>query len=336
VKAAPGTGAAVKTESRCAEFSLLQRFPALADLPRARLGNFPSPVQEIPSATNGGGSLWVKRDDLNAPVLGGNKVRALEWLLGGLDPSETVLTAGGDGSTHILATATYAAQLGAPTVAVRWRHDMNPIAEAVARQSAAACAKTVFTNGVIEGLARLQILRFTIRGCRYIPPGGASALGTLGHVGAALELAAQVEAGDLPEPSALVVPLGTGATAAGLALGLGIAGLSTRVIAARVVPRLALAELRVRRLIASTRRLLADRAGVSPESLPAVPVEFDHTAYGGAYGRPLHGAVHLPGLTLDPTYSEKAAKIFLFSDSFSKRKRIGPVLFWLTFDGRGL
>ena len=63
---------------------------------------------------------------------------------------------------------------------------------------------------------------------RYIPLGGSTALGTLGHVNAALELADQVEAGELPLPGRVVVPLGSGGTAAGLALGFAMAGLDTR------------------------------------------------------------------------------------------------------------
>jgi D-cysteine desulfhydrase len=305
---------------------LLQRFPALADLPHAQLGTYPSPVCQVASDRGG---LWVKRDDLNATDHGGNKVRSLEWLLGGLDPDETVLTAGGDGSTHILATATYAERLGAPTVAVRWRHAMHPVAEEIARQSAARCARTVRARTVAGAFLRLAVLRATTPRCRYIPPGGATAFGTLGHVGAGLELAGQVAAGELPEPALVVVPLGTGATAAGLALGLGIAGLTTTVVAARVVPRIALAGRRIRRLIAATRLLLAERAGVTASSLPAVPVELDHSVYGGAYGRPLPSAVHLAGLTLDATYSAKAATAAL-------GRTARPVVFWLTFDGRSL
>ncbi|HWZ60437.1 MAG TPA: pyridoxal-phosphate dependent enzyme [Gemmatimonadaceae bacterium] len=301
----------------------MQRFPALADVPRAHLGQYPSPV------TAYDGKLWIKRDDLNAPELGGNKVRSLEWLLGGLTPGETILTAGGDGSTHVLATATHAARLGARTVAVRWRHEMHPVADAVARRSAAACDRTIRTATVPGAFLRLAMLRATIPDCRYIPPGGATALGTLGHVAAGLELAGQITAGQLPEPSIVVVPLGTGATAAGLALGLGIAGVGTRVVAARVVPRIALAGRRVRRLIDATRRLLAERAGVQAGSLPAVPVELDHSVYGGAYGRPLPDAAQLDGLTLDPTYSAKAATV-------ANARKAGPVLFWLTFDGRWL
>src|SRR5256885_1804915 len=54
----------------------------------------------------------------------------------------------------------------------------------------------------------------------FVPLGGSTPLGTLGHVNAALELAEQVAAGALPEPAAVVVPLGSGGTAAGLLLGL--------------------------------------------------------------------------------------------------------------------
>jgi D-cysteine desulfhydrase len=323
----------VKVESRCAEFSLLQRFPALVDLPRARLGAFPSPVARVETdIETDTGVLWIKRDDLNAATCGGNKVRALEYLLGAVGKNETILTAGGDGSTHVLATAIHGARLGAETVAVRWRQEMHPVADAVARRSTAACARTIRTQTVPGAFFRLALLRATNPHYRYIAPGGATPLGTLGHVNAGLELADQVAAGDLPEPSAVVVPLGTGATAAGLALGLGIARLSTRVIAVRVVPRVAFPGRRLHHLVAATRRLLADRAGVPAASLPAAPVDLDHSAFAGAYGRPLPNASSIPGLSLDATYSAKAATVA----TRYTRTTGAPVLFWLTFDARCL
>ena len=60
-------------------------------------------------------------------------MRALEFLLGDVRPGDTVLTLGGEGSTHVLATATHAARLGARTLAVRWPHDMSPMAHRVVR-----------------------------------------------------------------------------------------------------------------------------------------------------------------------------------------------------------
>src|SRR5687768_18564085 len=100
---------------------LLRRFPALERLPRAPFGTFPTPVQRLP-----GGSLWIKRDDLSGRRMGGNKIRGLEWLLGGLRPRDRVLTVGPRGSTHALATARYASGMGAAVTVVRWNQVMNP------------------------------------------------------------------------------------------------------------------------------------------------------------------------------------------------------------------
>ena len=72
-----------------AALPLLRRFPALAQLPRAALGAFPSRVERL---RVGGAWLWVKRDDLDAPMGGGNKVRSLEFLLGGVRAGDTVIT----------------------------------------------------------------------------------------------------------------------------------------------------------------------------------------------------------------------------------------------------
>ena len=45
-----------------ASLPLLHRFPALASLPRAHLGQFPTPVERVNDIAPG---LWVKREDLN-------------------------------------------------------------------------------------------------------------------------------------------------------------------------------------------------------------------------------------------------------------------------------
>ena len=60
---------------------LVRRFPALAAIPRARLGRFPTPVERL-DGFHDVDSLYVKHEDLSSDVLGGNKVRSLEFLLG--------------------------------------------------------------------------------------------------------------------------------------------------------------------------------------------------------------------------------------------------------------
>ncbi|MGE5733195.1 MAG: pyridoxal-phosphate dependent enzyme, partial [Gemmatimonas sp.] len=103
----------------------------MARVPRVSLGCYPTPVLAL---ANIAPSLWIKRDDLCADPMGGNKTRALEFLLGNLEPGERVVTVGSVGSTHALAVAVYAAQLGARASVGRWRQEMSAMATRVARQ----------------------------------------------------------------------------------------------------------------------------------------------------------------------------------------------------------
>lgn len=278
--------------------------------------------------------LWVKRDDLSALPFGGNKVRALEFLLGGVRPGEEVLTVGGVGSTHALATAMYAAALGARTTVIRWPQVMHArAAEVDARIREGATVHDAAWVGT--AYARAALLR-AMDPIRWIPAGGTTPLGILGHVESALELAGQVAAGVLPAPARVVLPLGSGGTAAGLVLGFALAGLDTEVVGVQVVPRVVARRGRVRRLVGRTLRLI-ERVGGSPVgslSYPRFLVERGY--YGGAYGRevPAGQAAALRfreahgGAMLDPTYSAKACAAAL------ARCDERPTLFWVTFDSR--
>jgi D-cysteine desulfhydrase len=284
--------------------------------------------------------LWIKRDDLNASVCGGNKVRALEFLLGDVRPNDVVLTLGGEGSTHVLATAIHAARLGARTVAVRWRHEMNPVAGRVAGEARTRCAEIVTTHTVVGAFAHAYRLRLGRR-LHYVPIGGSVPLGVVGHVNAAVELAGQIRAGAVPRPERVVVPLGSGGTAAGLALGFAIAGVETTVVGARVAPRLAANRTRVLRLARATARLIERTTGERVPGIDPARVVVAHEAYGGAYGRPLPAGdaaaaalSRARGLALDATYSAKAYATALADPPARGGK--GPTLFWLTFDARVL
>jgi D-cysteine desulfhydrase len=314
---------------------LAEYLPALAALPRAGLlGALPTPV--APSALASG--LWIKRDDLTAVPIGGNKVRALDFLLGGLRPNAEILTAGAIGSTHALTTIVHAQRLGARTSVVRWPQEMNDVARAVARRIEAE-AGIVHTARSVPG-AYWRALRIRLsRDVRWVPAGGTSALGILGHVDAALELANQIAAGECPVPARIVVPLGSGGTAAGLALGLELAGLPTRVVGVRVVSRIVANRVRVLRFAARAARLIEKLAPgarvprVAPDRLAVAEGYF-----GGAYGRETtegRGAAdrfrgeHGPAM-LEPTYSAKA-----FAAAMARCDG-QPTLFWLTFDSRWL
>ena len=316
--------------------ALLARFPRLATkLPRAPLQLEETPVErwQLDDVT-----LFIKRDDLNAPVLGGNKARALELLLAGANPSRPLLTVGATGSTHALSVAAHGATLGVGTEVVTWPQEIHAIADATAVRMR-QLADVTPARSVLRAYLRAAWRRMTRR-VHWIPAGGSVALGALGHVDAALELAEQLARTGEPMPDTLVLPLGSGGTTAGLLVGLALAGARTRVVGVRVVPGLVANRARVMRLANRTRALLASLAGEPIPALEPSLFEIEHSAFGGAYGRETDAARRAAtllhdagGPLLEGTYSAKA---FAAALARARRSPDERVLFWLTFDGRWL
>jgi len=323
--------------SEAGEFPLFERFPKLRAIPRARLCALPSPVQKLEGISEGG-ELWIKRDDLNAPLCGGNKVRSLEFLLGGLNAGDSVVTVGGAGSTHILSTALHAGRLGARTIGLRWAHEMNPVADQVSEKIGSLMPGMPVRQSAVVALAMARY-RSLAGNARYIALGGAIPLGVLGHVNAALELADQIRRGDMPMPDRVVLPLGSGGTAAGLLLGFAIADLPVEIVGARVGPRAFVNRRRVLGLADRTALMIGRLTGNRLPGIDPARLRIVQNVYGGAYGRPLaasrdaanilHSAT---GIGLDDTYSAKAWVAALDECRIAR----GPVLFWLTFDAKCL
>jgi 1-aminocyclopropane-1-carboxylate deaminase/D-cysteine desulfhydrase-like pyridoxal-dependent ACC family enzyme len=231
---------------------LFGRFPALTDkLPYVSLGEFPTPVQELPrlGADLGIGHLYIKRDDISGKTYGGNKPRKLEFLLGDAlrAGAKEVITFGGAGSNHALATALYAHQLGLKSISMLMP---QPNAKYVCRNLLMGryCGAELHSCGaelhqrrtipLVYLATTWQFLRNWSRNRRWpylIPPGGSSSLGAVGFVNAAFELKAQIDRNEIPEPDYLYVATGTMGTAAGLMLGLRAANLKTRVVPVRVI-----------------------------------------------------------------------------------------------------
>ena len=316
-----------------ATLPIVERFPALAGVPRVSFGRFPTPVQSLAALAP---NLWIKRDDLSADPMGGNKVRALEWLLAGAMPGDRIVTVGSAGSTHALAVATYATRLGARVFVGRWRQEMNGAATEVSRHIEQVAERAPIHRTPLGAYAWAWTQR--ARGARWIAAGGTTPLGILGHVNGGLELAAQVARGELPLPRAVIVPLGTGGTAAGLSLAFAIAELDTRVVGARVVPKIVGRRGRVVRL-ANRAAALLER--LSSERVPHVnerSIEVVDYTFGGAYGRETshgrnaaHRLIEATGIALDATYSAKAFALALERAAIAPPE---PILFWLTFDSR--
>lgn len=307
------------------EPAILSRFPALRSLPRVTLGAVPTAVERI---AVDGRTLLVKRDDRFGDRVGGNKVRGLEWLLGGVREGDVVLTVGPRGSTHALATATHARSIGAATTVIRWQQEMNAAARRVDTLLRDA-ARVIDARWVALAYAIAASMRAARRRARWIPAGGATPLGILGHVSAALELVQQIARGECERPARVVVPLGSGGTAAGLWLGFAVAAAPIDVVAVRVVPRVVGRVGRVRGLAHATRDLIQRVTGQRVATPNAGRLYIEQRFFGGAYGRPLatDAATTPAELRLDDTYSNKAFRAALAQPD-------ERTLLWLTFDGR--
>ena len=221
---------------------------------------------------------------------------------------------------------------------MRWTHDMNTVAHNVSSSIELMLPDARIRNSTIVALAVARYKSWTTP-ARYIPIGGSSPLGILGHVNAALELDEQIREGILPMPEKIVLPLGSGGTAAGLLLGFAIAGLPIEIVGARVGPRAVVNRRRGLGLAKKTAAFIERLTGEKLPPLDPAKLRIVQDVYGGAYGRPLASAgpseatfVEAGGPSLDGTYSAKALTTALSV----ARERGGRVLFWLTFDARAI
>jgi len=316
--------------------ALRARFPGLASaLASVDLRVAETPVEQW---SVDGTSFLAKRDDLSSPTLGGNKVRALELLLAGVGPDQRLLTVGSTGSTHALAVAQYGLRLGAATDVITWPQEENAVSRATSLRLGSR-ARVTAARSPVEAYLRAAVRRLS-PSVRWVPAGGSSALGALGHASAALELVTQLRRDGLPIPDWVVVPLGSGGTVAGLLLGLAIAGVSTRVVGVRVVPRSVGNRWRVLYLARRGRALLERLTRTSIPIIDASRLVIEQDAFGGAYGRETEMARNAAaalrvtgGPALDGTYSAKAFGHALVRAHGAPEN---SVLFWLTFDGRWL
>ncbi|HET7544724.1 MAG TPA: pyridoxal-phosphate dependent enzyme, partial [Polyangiaceae bacterium] len=192
-------------------------------------GTYPTPVACLEQLSTAKATLWVKHDDATSPLYGGSKVRKLGPLLEDAKcrRASRLVTLGALGSHHVLATGVFGKLASFAVEAIAFPRPRSPHVLDTVRASIAQGVALVPATSYAE--ARRHLAARAAQGAYVIPTGGSNRLGTLGLVAAAAELAQQVSIGLLPEPDLLVVALGSGGTAAGLAAGLERAGLRTRV-----------------------------------------------------------------------------------------------------------
>jgi D-cysteine desulfhydrase len=295
--------------------------------------DLPTPVVELQLD---GARLSLKHDGLTHVRYGGNKTRKAALLLADAVRvgARRVLTVGAAGSHHVLATATFAADFGLEVAAVLTPQPASEHARSVLRQSVGAGLAAYPAGSALGALWALA--RQYRRGDYVIPPGGSNALGARAYALAIAELEAQIDGGLLPAPDWIVVPLGSGGTAAGLLAGLAMSRLPTRLLAVSVLGN-PLAGAQVRYLAARALRL-APRGTVDGTWRQRLIV--DTSQVGRGYGWPTDAGERATreaatvGITLDPTYTAKAfaAALALARQTHHAIGDAGNVLYWHTLN----
>ena len=307
----------------------------LTRFPRLEFIGALTPLEYLPRFSDYvGRDIFIKRDDVTPMAMGGNKLRKLEFLAADAlrEGADTLITAGAIQSNHVRQTAAVAAKLGLHCVALL----ENPIGTR---------AENYLTNGnrllldqfnvqveMVDALtdpaAQFDELatRLEAQGFRpyVIPVGGSNALGALGYVESALEIAQQCEGA--VSLSSVVVASGSAGTHAGLAVGL-----------EQLLPDVELIGVTVSRSVADQKPKVVTLQQAVAEQLELkakadILLWDDYFAPG--YGTPNEEGMEavkllarLEGILLDPVYTGKAMAGLIDGIAQKRFKDEGPILF---------
>ncbi|OVZ83783.1 D-cysteine desulfhydrase [Yersinia kristensenii] len=308
----------------------------LAQFPRLDLVGNATPLEKLSRLSDYlGREIYIKRDDVTPLALGGNKLRKLEFLAADAlrQGADTLVTAGAIQSNHVRQTAAVAAKLGLHCVALL----ENPIGTSQENYLTNGNrllldlfnVDVVMCDGLHDPNRQLAELatRIEAQGFRpyVVPVGGSNALGALGYVQCALEIAAQ-SAGNVTF-SSVVVASGSGGTHAGLAVGL-----------QQLLPQTELIGVTVSRKAQEQRPKVTDIQKALAKSLEITGALEDITLwddyFAPQYGMPNEEGLaaigllaRLEGILLDPVYTGKAMAGLLDGLEQNKFCDDGPILF---------
>ena len=283
-----------------------------------------------------GRPIYIKRDDVTPLAMGGNKLRKLEFLAAAAleEGADTLITAGAIQSNHVRQTAAVAAKLGMKCVALL----ENPIGTTQANYLTNGNrllldlfnVEVVMCDALLDPMTQLtdEAEKLEAQGFRpyIVPVGGSNALGALGYVQCALEIAEQSASGFV-DFSAIVVASGSAGTHAGLAVALHHLMPATKLIGV-TVSRTADQQ---RPKVEAIARDVAKRLQFD-EALPPIHLWDDY--FGPRYGEPSEeglAAIKLlaeqEAMLLDPVYTGKAMAGLLDGIERGRFPGEGPILF---------
>lgn len=267
-------------------------------------------------------------------------MRKFEYLLADAERggARTLVTLGGIGSNQCLAATLHGRARGH---AVELSLMRQPVTDGVRRAlqgMVAAGARIRYADSMLGALCNeWRAMRESRRAGQHpyhIPFGATNALGALGYVAAALELAEQVRAGSCPAPDVQLVAAGTCGTAAGLLVGTRLAGMKSKLIAVSVVHRSLLTRALILWYANRTAALLSRLDASAPRlRFGSGDVTVAGDQLGDGYGHATAAARRAvdwaqPHLALETTYTGKTLAALL--EPHAPRAGAHTVLFWNT------
>jgi adenylosuccinate lyase len=310
---------------------------ALDSLARVPLVAAPTPLQPAPRLSAAiGAEVWFKRDDLTGLGLGGNKVRALEYLLGDAVARgcDCLVTGAGAQSNWAMLAALAAQRCGLEPYLAFYGSPAPSAGNLLLDELIGAEIHytgeldRASVDDAIEKLAA-DLSASGRRPC-LLPRGGATARGAVGYVRSSLELHEQLGAAELGLAQ-LWLATGSCGTQAGLVAGAGLLRGAYDVIGVAVSRPEQESATRVRSLAEGALDLLGH--GTDAADLADVTIRGGYL--GPGYGLPSaegHAAAALvartEGVFLDPVFGAKAMAALI--DSARAGSLVGPVVFLVT------
>lgn len=275
---------------------------------------------------DGGGRLWVKRDDLTGLGGGGNKARKLEFLCGEAVArgAGALVTVGADQSNHCRMTAAAGARLGLEVhLVLSGEAPADGPGEGNQLLSRLFGAQLHHTGADASHWGELEIAREALTDAlaadglspASIPIGGSTAVGAVGYAMAMVELADQCDQLGI-RPSTVVFTSSSGGTHAGLLAGRALLASRGRwapsVVAIGVAKGVNLGHPDVASLANDALGLVAEGVVGDTGEVSEVDVEVDGRWMGDDYGVPTSAgddavlwAAATGGWLMDRTYSGK-------------------------------
>jgi len=304
----------------------------LSVLPRVKLANLPTPLQELPNLTKalGGPRVFVKRDDMTGLAFGGNKTRKLEYLMADAlrQGADYIVTGAGFHSNWCTQAAAAARRLGMGAVLIKSGpedgydpedYDGNHLLHFLMGAEIKVVRPENFQRVTEETMEELEAA-----GHRpyLLTAAGSTPLGVAGYMNAMLELASQaVELGI--DIDYLVHATGSGGTQAGLVIGAKAFSTGIKVIGATTGGRPREEQIEnVSKLIDESLKFFELDLEIDEDDV----IVYDQYA-GGGYGFITEGkaeavklAAETEGLFLDPVYTgtSMACLIGLCREGFFK------------------